>query len=276
MSEQTKTPTVTLSRRELITRLAAGSVVAFTGPSLASCVTNDALGRRQLILVSDAQLAALAAQSWDIALQQNRRSRNRSVNRRIETIGNRIVSAADRQYPSQNLTQNNWEFVVFDDPTVNAWVMPGGKVGFHTGILDIMENDDQVATVMGHEAGHVVGRHGAERYSQQLAAGTITNVANVALEDEDPQTSAMIAGILGAGISFGLLLPYSRKHEYEADRLGTDFMANANYRAIEAVRFWETMTSQSGQRPLEFMSTHPSDSNRITAMQSHITQMGYV
>ena len=194
----------------------------------------------------------------------------------MEAVGDRIVQAADQRFPQQNLTQNDWEFAVFDDPTVNAWVMPGGKVGFHTGLLDIMENDDQIATVMGHEAGHVVGRHAAERYSQQMAAAGGLALANVALEAGDVENRGLIAGILGAGVTFGVILPYSRQHEYEADRLGADFMVGADYRADEAVRFWDTMTQQAGQRPLEFMSTHPSDANRIAAMQSYISTQGYV
>ncbi|MEL7480149.1 MAG: M48 family metallopeptidase [Pseudomonadota bacterium] len=269
-------PTVTLSRRELVSGLASGSVVAFMGGGLGACATNEALGRSQFLLVSDEQLAQLSQQSWTQALQQNPQTSDPALRRRVAGVGDRIVQAADRRFPSQRLSQNNWEFAVFEDSTVNAWVMPGGKVGFHTGILDIMENDDQIATVMGHEAGHVVGRHSAERYSQQLAAGAVTNVANVALAGSNIENSAMIAGILGAGVTFGFILPYSRKHEYEADRLGTDFMAGANYRPNEAVRFWDTMTQSSGQRPLEFMSTHPSDQNRITEMQSYISNQGYV
>ena len=275
MQESKQQPTIAMSRRELITGLASGSVIAFSGASMSGCTTNEALGRSQLLLVSDGQLAQLASQSWSQALQQNRQSRDPALRRRVERVGDRIVRAADQRFPQQNLTQNNWEFAVFEDDTVNAWVMPGGKVGFHTGILDIMENDDQVATVMGHEAGHVVGRHAAERYSQQIAAGTALNVANVALAASDVKNSGMIAGILGAGVTFGVILPYSRKHEYEADRLGADFMVGGNYRANEAVRFWDTMTRRSGQRPAEFMSTHPSDQNRIAAMQSYITTQGY-
>lgn len=270
------TPTVQMSRRELLSGLASGTVVAFAGAAVSGCVTNESLGRRQFLLVSDDQLAAMAGQSWNQALQRTPQTSDPALRRRVEKVGDRIVQSAHNRFPKQNLSRLNWDFVVFDDPTVNAWVMPGGKVGFHTGILDIMANDDQVATVMGHEVGHVIGRHGAERYSQQLAAGAVANMANVALAGDDPETNAMLAGILGAGINFGLILPYSRKHEYEADRLGADFMAGANYRAEEAVNFWETMTSQSGTRPMEFMSTHPSDQNRISAMQSHISKMGYV
>ena len=275
MENSNKRPTVTMSRRDLINGLASGSVFAMTGAAASGCATNEALGRSQLLLVSDGQLAQLAAQSWTSALQQNKQTTDSSLRRRVEKVGDKIVQAADKRFPSQNLTQNNWEFAVFDDPTVNAWVMPGGKVGFYTGLLDIMENDDQVATVMGHEAGHVVGKHSAERYSQQMAAQGGLALANVALEAGDVENSAMIAGILGAGVTFGLILPYSRKHEYEADRLGADFMVGADYRANEAVNFWDRMTQNSGQKPLEFMSTHPSDTNRITAMQSYITSQGY-
>ncbi|MEO1028240.1 MAG: M48 family metallopeptidase, partial [Pseudomonadota bacterium] len=259
MAKSDNVPTVTMSRRDLINGLAAGSVVAFTG----GCVTNEALGRSQFLLVNDDQLEQMAAQSWTAALQENRQTSDPALRRQVENVGSRIVQAADRRFPQQNLTRKNWEFAVFDDSTVNAWVMPGGKVGFHTGILDIMDNDDQIATVMGHEAGHVVGKHSAERYSQQVAAAGGLALANVALEVGDVENRNLIAGILGAGVTFGVILPYSRKHEYEADRLGADFMVGANYRANEAVRFWDTMTQQSGQRPLEFMSTHPSDTNRI-------------
>lgn len=276
MEKTNDRPTVTMSRRELITGLASGSVVAFAGTSVSGCATNEALGRSQLLLVSDGQLAQLAAQSWTQALQENRQTSDPALRRRVEAVGDRIVQAADQRFPQQNLTQNNWEFAVFEDDTVNAWVMPGGKVGFHTGLLDIMENDDQVATVMGHEAGHVVGRHAAERYSQQMAAAGGLALANVALEAGDVENRGLIAGILGAGVTFGVILPYSRQHEYEADRLGADFMVGADYRANEAVRFWDTMTQQSGQRPAEFMSTHPSDTNRIAAMQSYISAQGYV
>ncbi|MEM6415139.1 MAG: M48 family metallopeptidase [Pseudomonadota bacterium] len=275
MKHSDKQPTVTMSRRELLNGLASGSVVAFSGAAMSGCTTNEALGRRQLLLVSDRQLEQLATQSWTQALQRNRQTSNVALRRRVERVGDRIVRAADQRFPQQNLTQNNWEFAVFEDDTVNAWVMPGGKVGFHTAILDIMENDDQIATVMGHEAGHVVGRHAAERYSQQMAAQSGLAVANVALAGSNTRNAGMIAGILGAGVTFGVILPYSRKHEYEADRLGADFMVGGNYRANEAVRFWDTMTRRSGPRQSEFMSTHPSDQNRITAMRSYISDRGY-
>ncbi|MEM1133100.1 MAG: M48 family metallopeptidase [Pseudomonadota bacterium] len=269
-----KRPTVTMSRRDLVAGLASGAVIAFSGVGLAGCATNTALGRKQLLLVSEAQLEELAAASWTQALQQNRQTSDRGLRRQVEAVGDRIVRGADQRFPGFGLTQRNWEFAVFDDDTVNAWVMPGGKVGFHTGLLDVTQNNDQIATVMGHEVGHVVGRHAAERYSQQMAASSGMALANVALADSENR--GLIAGIFGAGVSFGVILPYSRKHEYEADRLGADFMVDANYRANEAVRFWDGMTQRSSRQPMEFMSTHPSDQSRIATMQSYITSQGYV
>lgn len=254
---------IVIDRRTLVAGLASGAVVAFAG----GCSTNPVTGRRQLMLVSDAQLAQMAASSWTQLRQQERVSRNTAQNRRLYNVGDRVVQAS-------GLTGQNWEYAVFENPQVNAFVMPGGKVGFYSGILDIMDNDSQIATVMGHEVGHVAGRHAAERYSQQVAAGVITTATAVALDASDVQGAGAIAGILGAGISFGVILPYSRAHEYEADELGVRYMDAARYDPREAVTFWNNMSSRSqGSRPLEFMSTHPSDTNRIRRMQSVITSL---
>lgn len=266
--------TVKMDRRELLTGLAAGTVV----PIMASgCSTNAALDRQQIMLVSDGQLAQLAAGSWRQALSQTRQTRDYGKRRRVEQVGTRIVDAADKQFPARGLTKQNWEFAVFDEDTINAWVMPGGKVGFYTGILDIMSNDDQVATVMGHEVGHVVGRHAAERMSQQLVGTGVIAVGNIALDRYDVKHKRELGALLGAGVTFGYVLPYSRLHEYEADRLGVDFMNGGSYRPPEALTFWQNMMrkNQGRARPLEWMSTHPSDGNRIARMRSHIASKGY-
>ena len=195
---------------------------------------------------------------------------------RVRRVGARVVEAANRRFPDRRLDSYAWEFATFEDDRINAWVMPGGKVGFHTGILDIMENDDQVATVMGHEVGHVVGRHAAERYSQRMVAQGAVALANVALARSDSPYAGEIAAVLGAGVTFGIVLPYSRQHEHEADRLGIDFMLGGGYAGREAVRFWEGMSNLSHDRPLEFMSTHPSDENRIANMRGYLTTLGAV
>ena len=261
---------VEMTRRELVQGLAAGTVVAMTGPALSSCSQNQALGRNQLLLVSDGQLAALADSTW----RQTVAATPQRQDPRVGRVGRRIVDAARTQFPGRGLGDHDWEFAVFDDDQVNAWVLPGGKVGFYRGILDIMENEDQVATVMGHEVGHVVGRHAAERYSQQVLAQSVVAVAGAALSQSDTRHAGEIAAVLGAGVTFGVLLPYSRKHEYEADRLGIDFMIGGGFAPREALRFWDSMSRRSDGKGVEFMSTHPSDESRIAAMRSHLGARG--
>ena len=202
------TKPIELDRRQLVRGLAAGYVVALTG-----CVENKALGRQQLLLVSEAQMSQLSASAWTQLRQQKKVSTNRKLNTRLQTVGRKIVTAA-------NLQNQPWEFTVFEGKEANAFVLPGGKVGFYEGIFARTENDDQLATVMGHETAHVTARHSAERYSQHMAAGAGMQAAQIGLQSANVSNPAAIAAILGAGLQFGVLLPYSRQHDLEADRLG--------------------------------------------------------
>lgn len=255
------------NRREMIMALAAGTAVPF----MAGCADNAALGRNQLILISDDQLMHLSDQAWQDSLTRERISRDPAYNRRLNRVGDRIVAASGQ-------THRNWEFAVFDSPTVNAWVLPNGKVGFYKGILDIMDTDDHVATVMGHEVGHVVGRHSAERASQQMAASMGVDLLSSALGQgqQTAQYSDQIGAALGIGVTLGVLLPYSRQHEYEADRLGVDYMVAGRYNPRQAIDFWVGMTALNQGGRMEFMSTHPSDDNRIAAMRSHMQARSYI
>lgn len=255
------------NRREMIMALAAGTAVPF----VAGCADNAALGRNQLLLISDDQLMHLSDQAWSDSLQRQRVSRDPSYTRRLNRVGDRVVAASGQSHL-------NWEFVVFDDPTINAWVLPNGKVGFYKGILDIMDSDDHIATVMGHEVGHVTGRHSAERASQQMAAQVGLELLSSALGagGSTAQYSDDIGAALGMGVSLGILLPYSRQHEYEADRLGVDYMVSSRYDPRQAIDFWVGMTTLNQRRPMEFMSTHPSDENRISAMRSHMQARSYI
>lgn len=257
--------TIKMDRRELLMGLATGSVVAFTP----GCAENMALGRSQLMLVSDDQISEMSTQAWNESLRQERVSRDPALRRRVERVGRKIVEASGQ-------THLDWEFVVFDSDSINAWVLPNGKVGFYRGILDVMDNDAQVATVMGHEAGHVAGRHAAERASQQMAAGVGIGLAALALDSADVDNSAVWAAVLGAGVTFGVVLPYSRRHEYEADRLGLQFMEHADYNPVEALTFWNGMSGLHSTRSFEFMSTHPSDAHRIEAMTAYLTERGLI
>ena len=254
---------VVMNRRQLLSGLAAGTVVAVSG-----CVENKHLGRSQLMLVSDDELAVMSAQTWQQVLARNKVvSPNASESRRLRRVGTRVVDAAKLD------SNKDWEFVVLDDPTVNAFVLPGGQVAFYSGIMDAFANEHQDATVMGHEVGYVAARHSAERASQQMATGIGLTVVAVTLGASGVDDTGMIAAVLGAGVTFGVILPYSRQHEYEADRLGVQYMAKAGYRPRESLEFWRTMASMNKNAPMEFMSTHPSDANRIRALQTELRAM---
>ena len=162
---------------------------------------------------------------------------------------------------------------VFENPTVNAWALPNGRMAIYTGLLPYCGNEAAVAAVVGHEIAHVVARHGNERMSQQLGASVLTTIAMVGLEaaEVDDQTRAVSMAAIGAGGQLGVLLPYSRTHEYEADRLGLTYMASAGYDPREAVAFWQRFADMSsGQKPPEFFSTHPADANRIAAINERM------
>lgn len=251
---------IVMNRRELVAGLAAGTVVA--------CTTNPVTGRSQLMLVSDGQLAQLSQGAWADVKSQEKVSNDPQLNGQLQRVGSRITNAA-------GMGGQSWEYAVFDSDTKNAFVLPGRQVGFYKGIMDLAENDDQIATVLGHEVGHVTGRHAAERYSQNIAVAAGTTVAAVAINESDTRYKQEIAAVLGLGITFGYLLPYSRAHELEADRLGVDYMAQAGYRPSEAVKFWQRMAADGGQRPPEFLSTHPAPETRIRRIQEQIREKGY-
>lgn len=252
--------TIQMSRRQLIVGLAAGTVTA--------CVTNPETGEQQFIIVSDSQLTQMATATWDDAVAKGPISHDPARNARLKTMGGRIAKAANRG-------NQNWQYAVFDTDEKNAFVMPGGKVGFYRGMMDFTDNDDQLAAVMGHETGHVTARHAAARYSQQVAAGVGLTVANVALSQTDWKHKQEIAAVLGAGVTFGVILPFSRKHELQADKLGVDYMYRAGYQPKQAVKLWEKMAAAGGSRTPEFLSTHPSPETRIRELNDYIAAKGY-
>ncbi len=258
-----RAPRVHMGRRELLLGLAAGTVIPLT----AGCETSDGFGQ---FLVSDAQIQQASQAAWSEALQSEPVSRDPSMRRRVERVGNRMV-------PVSGLTQYDWEFVVFDSDTENAWVLPNGKVAFYRGLLDNMRNEDEIAVVMGHEIGHVRRNHAAQRARQQAAAGIGLAVVNVGLGAAEVENAAQWGAVLGAGLTFGVLLPYSRQHEFEADQLGVDYMHGAGYRPSQSITFWEGMMARSRgrSRPPAFLSTHPSNSQRMDALRQHIQARGY-
>ena len=178
---------------------------------------------------------------------------------------------------AKKVASYKWEFNVVASPDVNAWCMPGGKVVFYSGILPLMDNESQVAVVMGHEIAHAVAGHGNERMSQGLITQMGGMLLTEAIKDKPEETKQLWMGAYGLGAQFGVLLPFSRLHEYEADKLGLIFMAMAGYDPHEGISFWQKMADlNGGQAPPEFASTHPSDAKRIANIKQIMPEvMGY-
>ena len=233
---------------------------------LSACETNDTLGRSQLLLVNDSDLESAAVQAWAETLKTAKISNDPVLRQRVKTVSARIVAAA-------GMDNRPWEYVLFDDPEPNAFVIPGNKVGVNTGLFQIVKNDDQLAAVIGHETGHVIAHHAAERYSQQLASSLAISVVAGAAGEKNAQAVQSFGGL---GAQVGILLPYSRQHELEADRIGVDLMARAGFKPSQAVEVWRNMIAyRKGSAPLEIISTHPSDETRIAKLQAYIAEKGY-
>jgi predicted Zn-dependent protease len=248
-----------LDRRGLLKGAAASAAaLALTGCE----TTNPETGRNQFIIVDEAQLTQASLQAWAQVRQQTPEWRNASAQRRVETVGQRVVNAAGRGNQS-------WEFVLFDSPQKNAFVLPGGQVGFYRGLYEISERDDWIATVLGHETGHVTGRHAAERYSREMATQTAVQIAGAATNSD------LAAAALGLGAQVGISLPFSREQESEADILGIRYMHAAGYDPKQAIPFWQRMEQGGGSRPPEFLSTHPNPDNRIQRIRDYINAQGW-
>lgn len=259
----------TLPRRDLVRGLAAGTILVAGGSAMAGCSTNSETGRSQFMLVDDGFLASMALDAWQEEKAKTPISRDRVANDRLRRVGERVAVAANRP-------NDPWEFVVFDKPEKNAFVLPGGKVGFYRGLMDIADRDDHIACVMGHEVGHVTGRHAAERFSIQLGGQAALLAAGMAARDVDPQTRAIGMQALGLGLTLGVLLPYSRNHESEADKLGLNYMYSAGYQPRQAITFWQRMSADNrGNRPPEFLSTHPDPETRIRDIEAYINNQGW-
>lgn len=244
---------------------------------LGACSKVPFTGRKQARLLKVEEINALSFQQYDEFLQQNPPLSAGPEVRRVKAIGEKIADALEVYYKAQGwedrLSEFSWEFNVVNDPNVNAFCMPGGKVVVYTGILPIAQDDDGLAVIMGHEIAHAVAHHGNERMSQQMGVSTGLELVGAALSgsgsqsDQNKAKSALLAAA-GLGAQVGILLPFSRKHESEADQIGLYLMAIAGYNVDKAAPFWERMQAQGGETPPEFMSTHPSPETRSTNLRN--------
>lgn len=259
-------PRIRLSRRGVVMGLAAGTVV----PIVSGCTTNPYTGETELAFMGEGQIAQMAATAWSDMKAQTPQTSDPELRGQAMRVWQRI----ERVTPKAG---EQWDVAVFDTEDVNAFVMPGNRVGIYRGMMELAENDDQLSTVLGHEVGHAVRRHANRRMSRaMLAQGALmAGQVAVASSDELDEYGPMIAALGGAAVQFGVILPYSRQSELEADRDGVDYMHAAGYDVREAVRLWELMDAQSSTRPPVFMSTHPDPRQRAAALTNYINARGY-
>lgn len=244
---------------------------------LSGCTTVPLTGRKQLSLVSDSEVLSLSNESYKNYLKSARLSTNSTQSTMVKRCGNRIQQAVESYFKSQGaadqLNGYTWEFVLASDKTPNAFCLPGGKVVVYDGILPYTANETGLAVVLGHEIAHAVARHSNERISQQMLVQTGGTLLGTLISDRSNSTQNIVSSIYGLGANYGVMLPFSRKQEYEADRLGLIFMAMAGYDPSEAISFWSRMSEGKTASVPEFLSTHPADNNRIEALKGTLAEL---
>ena len=244
---------------------------------LSSCAEVPITQRTGLRLVPDSQLLTMSLTEYQAVLEKNPLSTDEQKTAMVRRVGMRIAKAAEdflrESGAGDTISKYRWEFnLIQDDKTVNAWVMPGGKAAVYTGILPITRDETGLAVVLGHEVGHALADHGNERLSQSLLTQLGGAALAVAIQSRPQQTQALFMQAFGVGTNIGFLLPYSRLHEREADRIGLTLMARAGYDPREAVPFWQRMQAQEQSRPPEFLSTHPAPETRIQNIEAYIAE----
>lgn len=232
------------------------------GGVITACATSP-LGRKQFLIVGDSQMNQMGIKAYE----QMKAKQQLSTSAVKNTYVRCIATAITRELGGNQ--QGRWEVNVFENPAPNAFALPGGKIGVNTGMLSIAQTQDQLAAVMGHEVGHVIARHSAERVSLDTATSTGTQLLQV-LAGEPTEQKKQLFGLLGLGTQFGVKLPFSRKHESEADIIGVELMAKAGFDPRASVQLWENMSKASKGAPPEFMSTHPANSTRINQLNNHM------
>ncbi|MGI9088293.1 MAG: M48 family metallopeptidase [Chthoniobacterales bacterium] len=224
---------------------------------------NPETGRQSHVGMSVEQESALGLQSYRQVLAKAHTIDSGPQVEMVRRVASHLASATGKA--GENF---KWQVSLIEDPQVNAFCLPGGEIVVYTGIIPVAQNEAALATVMGHEMAHATSRHGAQRVLQQNLAQTAMTGIAVSLSDMDYNKQRAVMGALGAGAQFGILMPFSRKHESEADEIGLMYMARAGYDPQEAIRFWRRMEESGGNAPPEFLSTHPSHGTRIAQLQA--------
>jgi predicted Zn-dependent protease len=250
------------NHRLLPCRRIGGWLLLATVLLAAGCRSAPVTGRRQMLLLPEAQELSMGLTSYQDVVAKEPASQNAQYVAMVERVGERIAAVADKP-------DYAWEFRVIASDVQNAFCLPGGKVAIYEGIMPICENEAGLAVVMSHEVAHALARHGGERMSQSLAVDGVKQAVSYATQTQDETRREILLKAYGVASEYGVILPYSRKHESEADHIGLMLMAQAGYDPSEAPRFWQRFaTAQQGQKPMEFLSTHPSDARRASDLEA--------
>jgi len=243
---------------------------------VAGCATVPLTGRKQLSLVPESDMISLSMTEYGKFISSNKLSTDKNKTAMVKKVGERIQKAVEAYMTSNGLSKNldgyKWEFNLVEDATVNAWCMSGGKVVVYTGLMPLAQTEAELATVLGHEIAHAVARHGSERMSDQMLLQLGGTALSTALAEKPEQTKQIAMTAFGIGSQVGVILPFSRQDEYEADYMGLIFMSMACYDPNASIGFWGKMSKQGGAKQPEFLSTHPVDENRIARLKEKLPE----
>jgi predicted Zn-dependent protease len=251
-----------MPRRSRIDRRA--TAIAILAAAFLSACQTSALGRSQFKMMSETEMAKMGSAAFVEISNQTPPSRDTRENAMVTCVANAITNSL-----VGSNARSSWEVRVFADETPNAFALPGGKIGVNTGLLQVARSQSQLAAVLGHEVVHVIEGHANERVSAEFAKNSALQVASVAADATSPGFGQMV-GLLGAGVQVGVMLPFGRTQEREADLIGLDLMASAGFDPRESVSLWKNMAKAGGSQPPEFLSTHPSHNTRIRALEERI------
>jgi len=245
---------------EMMTKGLNGAVLLLVAVVICACATTPT-GRQQLQIFPESQMRALGVQAYADIRENEAVIPTSDRVAYVQCVTDALLAVVPAQY-----AQEQWEVTVFDSEQVNAFALPGGKIGVYTGLLGVAENQHQLATVIGHEIAHVMARHGNERVSTQFA--TVAGLSALQIAAGDDADRQRLLAALGVGAHIGIILPFSRLHESEADAIGLGLMANAGFDPRQSVNLWQNMAATGGARPPAFLSTHPSSGRRISDLQA--------
>ncbi|MBA6327883.1 M48 family metallopeptidase [Colwellia sp. MB02u-6] len=227
--------------------------------------TTSSTGRSQLMMMSESDLNKMGSASFKEMKSKEKISQSPKINRYVQCVANAITKNVPK-----SAHNGAWEVVVFDSEQVNAFALPGGKIGVYTGILKVTENQDQLGAIIGHEVGHVIEHHANERLSSNQVSQIGLSIVSGVLESQNVESRNTVMAGLGLGVQYGVLMPYGRSHESEADIVGQDLMAKSGFDPKASIKLWQNMAKLSKAAPPEFMSTHPSNATRIKQLTAHL------